>query len=99
MEHHFELKGTWRGGLFGKGQVGCGNLASEISVPTELKGPGMGTNPEELLLGASAACYLITLAAILERRQLKVESLSLASDVSQRPAIVTREVLVIFPLP
>lgn len=35
-----------------------------------MDGPGIGTNPDEMLLGAAATCYLITLAAMLERSQI-----------------------------
>lgn len=80
MEHQFTLQGTWRGGLYGDGHVAVGNLDSAVSVPTALQGPGKGTNPEELLLGASAACYLITLGAILERRKLEPREVTLASE-------------------
>jgi peroxiredoxin-like protein len=59
-----------------------GNLESPVSIPKELNGPGIGTNPEELIVGAAATCYLITLAAILERRKLKVTQLELSSVVT-----------------
>ena len=36
-----------------------------------MDGPGIGTNPDEMLLGAAATCYMITLAAMLERSQIE----------------------------
>ena len=78
--HQFKLKGSWTGGLLGDGEIAVGSLLSEISVPSSLQGPGKGTNPEEMLLGAAATCYLITLGAILERRKVPVEALEIASD-------------------
>ncbi len=36
-----------------------------------MDGPGVGTNPDEMLLGAAATCYIITLAAMLERSNIK----------------------------
>ena len=45
-------------------------------------GPGIGTNPDEMLLGAAATCYLMTLAAMLERARLPLRSLSLESDIT-----------------
>jgi peroxiredoxin-like protein len=78
--HRFSLKGKWSGGLMGSGTIEAGNLKGEISVPSELKGPGRGTNPEEMLLGAAATCYLITLAAILEHRKIPVAQLELSSE-------------------
>jgi peroxiredoxin-like protein len=85
-EHHFTLAGQWSGGLQGEGKIACANLESTVSVPKEMTGPGKGTNPEELLLAAAATCYLITLGAILERRQIPVDKLTLNSQ-----ATVTQE--------
>jgi peroxiredoxin-like protein len=79
-EHQFILEAHWDGGLHGRGNIESGNLKTEVSVPTSLGGPGAGTNPEELLLGAAGTCYLITLAAILQRREVKLMTLSLRSE-------------------
>lgn len=77
--HKFELTAQWSGGRLGQGVITAGQLHTAVSIPSKLQGPGAGTNPEEMLLGASAACYLITLAAIVER--LGVEEIALASEV------------------
>lgn len=53
-------------------------MRQTISIPEEMGGPGVGTNPDELLIGAAATCYLITLDAMIERKNLPVEELSLA---------------------
>ncbi len=79
-QHHFILKATWNGGLHGEGMIESGSLSSVISVPKEFNGPGTGTNPEEMLLGSAATCYLITLAAMLERRSIPVASLTLETE-------------------
>lgn len=79
-EHRFILTARWNGGRNGAGEIAAGNLRSAVSVPKELNGPGVGTNPEELLLGAASTCYLITLSAILERRELPVADLALTSE-------------------
>ena len=78
-QHTFEVRASWRGGLKGKGSTTGPGLEVETSVPASLNGPGVGTNPEELLLGAASTCYLITLAAILERRQIPVVDLKVKS--------------------
>lgn len=52
------------------GQIETETLTTSISVPSEMGGPGIGTNPEHLLIGAASSCYLITLAAILTNRKL-----------------------------
>ncbi|MDQ0877918.1 peroxiredoxin-like protein [Paenibacillus sp. V4I3] len=78
-EHRFELKAEWSGGLDGTGHIRAGNLVSGISVPSQLDGPGIGTNPEEMLLGAAATCYLITLSMLLKR--LGIASIELNSEI------------------
>ena len=45
-----------------------------------MDGPGIGTNPDEMLLGAAATCYIITLAAMLERSGIKKEALHMNSE-------------------
>ncbi|MDI3257698.1 MAG: OsmC family protein [Kyrpidia sp.] len=79
-EHRFVLSARWRGGRNGKGEIAVGNLRSAVSAPAQLDGPGEGTNPEEMLTGAAATCYLITLAAVLERRELPVADLALTTE-------------------
>lgn len=80
VEHIFELKASWPGGRNSEGYIEAGNLKSKISIPPEMDGPGVGTNPDEMLLGAAATCYLITLAAMIERAELPLKEMSLASD-------------------
>lgn len=46
-----------------------------------MEGPGVGTNPDEMLLSAAASCYLMTLAAMIERAELKVAELALDSEL------------------
>ncbi|QYK67031.1 MULTISPECIES: OsmC family protein [Paenibacillus] len=80
MEHTFLLKADWNGGRNSDGRIEAGQLRTAISIPTEMGGPGVGTNPDEMLLGAAATCYLITLAAMMERASLPVASLALESE-------------------
>lgn len=79
-EHHFSMKASWQGGRLGTGELKGNGLSASISIPAELGGPGAGTNPEELLIGAALNCYIITLAAILEKREMNVESLTVQSE-------------------
>jgi peroxiredoxin-like protein len=44
-----------------------------------MDGPGIGTNPDEMLLGAAATCYIITLAAMMERSKLEKVDLTMES--------------------
>jgi peroxiredoxin-like protein len=79
-EHHFHLKANWPGLRNDIGTIEAGNLVTKISIPPEMDGPGVGTNPDEMLLGAAATCYIITLAAMLERSHLEKEHLSMESE-------------------
>ncbi|MBP1969805.1 peroxiredoxin-like protein [Virgibacillus natechei] len=77
---HFHLKASWPGGRNSEGYIDAGNLQTKISIPTEMDGPGVGTNPDEMLLGAAATCYIITLAAMIERAELPLKEMSLESE-------------------
>ena len=66
-EHHFHLKANWPGLRNDIGTIETLNLQTEVSIPTEMDGPGVGTNPDEMLLGAAATCYVITLAAMMDK--------------------------------
>lgn len=70
--HTFDFKGTWKNGIHGEGQVSVGNLETVVSVPKDMGGTGVGTNPEEMLVGAAASCYMITLAILIERAYIKL---------------------------
>lgn len=79
-EHCFYLRTSWPGLRNGVGEIAVGNLKTQVSIPPEMNGPGIGTNPDEMLLGAAATCYIITLAAMMERSQLQKESLTMESE-------------------
>ena len=78
-EHYFHLKANWPGLRNDVGTIEAGNLKTEVSIPPEMEGPGIGTNPDEMLLGAAATCYIITLAAMMERSRLEKEELTMES--------------------
>ncbi len=42
-------------------------LSENISIPASLGGVGIGANPDEMLVSAASSCYIISLAATLER--------------------------------
>lgn len=79
-EHHFHLTADWPGNRNDVGEIRAGNLQTKISIPPEMGGPGIGTNPDEMLLGAAAACYIITLAAMMERSGLEKKALTMKSE-------------------
>ena len=70
-QHTFTLQTRWTGGRNDVGTLQAERLSTAISIPPEMDGPGIGTNPDEMLLGAAATCYLISLAAMLERSDIK----------------------------
>lgn len=71
--HTFSLTIDWPGGRNEVGNLTAQRLETQISIPPEMDGPGIGTNPDEMLLGAAATCYIITLAAMLERSQIEAK--------------------------
>ncbi|MCR8642652.1 SACOL1771 family peroxiredoxin [Paenibacillus sp. N1-5-1-14] len=77
---HFHLQGSWQGDRFGQGHIATGELVKQVSIPSEMQGPGIGTNPDEMLLGAASTCYMITLAALFQTRKLDIASFTLASE-------------------
>jgi peroxiredoxin-like protein len=79
-EHHFHLKANWPGLRNDVGDIETRNLITKVSIPSEMDGPGIGTNPDEMLLGAAATCYIITLAAMMERSHLLKEHLTMDSE-------------------
>jgi peroxiredoxin-like protein len=90
-EHHFHLKADWPGLRNDVGEIEAGNLVTKVSIPPEMDGPGIGTNPDEMLLGAAATCYIITLAAMMERSKLEKVSLTMESEgiVDETNGVIT----------
>ncbi|WP_309088512.1 OsmC family protein [Domibacillus sp.] len=79
-KHIFTLTADWPGGRNDSGTIQSGHLKTKVSIPSEMDGPGIGTNPDEMLLGAAATCYIITLAAMMERSRLEKSSLTMTSE-------------------
>lgn len=96
VKHSFHLTAEWEGLRNGKGDIETGNLKTEVSIPPEMDGPGIGTNPDEMLLGAAATCYLITLAALLENSGIGKKMLSLESEgiVDVTNGVITYEKII-----
>lgn len=80
VRHTFKMDLKWEDGRNGSGILQAAKLKSEISIPQEMGGPGIGTNPDEMLLGAAATCYLITFATLLENAKIYVEGLSMQAE-------------------
>ncbi|WLR48850.1 OsmC family protein [Halobacillus litoralis] len=78
--HHFHLKADWPGGRNEVGYIESEKLKTKISIPKEMDGPDVGTNPDEMLLGAAATCYIISLAAMIERAELPLKEMDMQSE-------------------
>lgn len=58
-----------------EGEVTLGGKLIRCSAPAVMNGKGVGTNPEELLISAVAACFSLTFAGVLQSRKLPAESI------------------------
>ncbi|MGD7022415.1 OsmC family protein [Rossellomorea vietnamensis] len=99
-EHIFHLKANWPGLRNDIGDIETKNMKTAISIPKEMDGPGIGTNPDEMLLGAAATCFIITLAAMMERSRLDKSDLTLESEgiVDVTKGIITYKKIIHKPL-
>lgn len=80
MKHTFHMNLDWTGGRNDVGTIEAERLKTQISIPPEMDGPGIGTNPDEMLLGAAATCYIITLAAMLGRSDLTHQGITIDAE-------------------
>jgi peroxiredoxin-like protein len=79
-KHAFSLHSVWTGDSNGDGALSVGGRTEEYGVPEGLGGKAGRSNPEEMLLGAVASCYSITLAFLAERRRLPISKIELDAD-------------------
>lgn len=101
MERHvFTVKGYWEGDRLGQGEIQANGFKTTVSVPKQLEGPGVGSNPEELLISSAANCYLITLASILSNRGITYSKIDLSSEgvVSKKEKKLTFEQIIHKPV-
>ncbi|GGI40397.1 SACOL1771 family peroxiredoxin [Mammaliicoccus stepanovicii] len=98
--HIFELKGTWTKGRNASGHITTDNLSTRVSIPEVMDGPEIGTNPDEMLLGAASTCYMITLAAMIERSEIDIERIEVESKgyVEVENDIITYKKIEHFPI-
>lgn len=76
----FNIKGRFEGGRNGNGLMITNGVEIPVSAPSGLEGPGIGSNPEELLIASAATCFTITLAAILSNRGINYSQLEINSE-------------------
>lgn len=85
--HIFTLESAWTGDSDGSGMLAMEDRYWEYGRPTQLGGEDGRSNPEEMLLGAVASCYSITLAGLAERKGLVLSRLLVRAegDVVRQP--------------
>jgi peroxiredoxin-like protein len=85
--HQFHLQSVWKGNSQGDGTITVNGRTLDYGIPEALGGEAGRSNPEEMLLGAVASCYSMTLAILAERRRLPITQIDLAceGDVHRQP--------------
>lgn len=79
-----KAEAIWEGGLSkGKGRVtlGSGAIKEPYSFASRFES-GKGTNPEELIGGAIAGCFSMTLSMMLEQAGFPAETIHTTAQVS-----------------
>jgi organic hydroperoxide reductase OsmC/OhrA len=88
--HRFTVEATWSGDGTGCGQLRLpqGDLQVPIGGSKVLGGCGLGANPEELLLGAVAACFINTWAIFLRKLNVAYPepAIRVSGDLGTDPA-------------
>src|SRR3977135_2471822 len=69
----------------GHGKTRDGALEFALKLPTEMGGPGGGTNPEQLFAVGYAACFEGALGAVARRQKLDAGDAVIESKVSLLP--------------
>lgn len=79
MEHIFKAQARYTGGYESSGTLETKNLNTAISIPSSMGGTEIGTNPDEMLLGAATTCFIISLSVLMQRNQLSLVDLRVDS--------------------
>jgi len=79
---NIRLESNWTGGKRGTGTIKSENLDAKISIPAIYGGLGTESNPKELFVASTAACFIATLTAIIEGKKLSIESLSVQTEAN-----------------
>ncbi len=79
--HEYPVSLEWSGGREGHGAAVAENSGTtfNLAVGAEFQGTGEGTNPEELLTTAIAACYSITFGIVAANRKLPVTDIDVSA--------------------
>ncbi|WP_338787213.1 OsmC family protein [Metabacillus sp. FJAT-53654] len=81
-ESKTNLKTVWYGNTKGNGRMESNNFETSIAIPESLGGIGEGAEPKGLIVSSAAACYSMTLVAMLEARKLNVTGLTMNTEAT-----------------
>lgn len=81
MDIHLNL--SWQGGMQGSGHIEGEGLNTKISIPAVYGGAGTDSNPKELYVASTAACFISTLTAIAQNKKLPLKSLSVETSAHE----------------
>lgn len=99
--HPYPVHVSWQGGREGRGNAKAEQSGTNfsIAVPEEFQGVGGGTNPEEMLTSAIAACYTMTFGIIAANRKIPVSGIEVdaVGEVEQNGATFTYKSVVVRP--
>jgi osmotically inducible protein OsmC len=84
--HRFHVSASWSGDGAGRGEV-CLRDSESVAVAGDprLGGSGRAANPEQLLLAATAACFLNTWAIFLKKLAIPFSEPALAAECEVGP--------------
>jgi lipoyl-dependent peroxiredoxin len=60
-------------GRDGRAVTSDGKLDLDLSLPVEMGGDGIGTNPEQLFAAGYAACFATSMKLVAPRKNLVIE--------------------------
>ncbi len=82
----YTAQATVTGGrIEGHARTSDGELDVQIRIPTELGGPGGGTNPEQLFAVGFAACFENALTLVARRRKAETGDTAVDVRVNMHP--------------
>ncbi len=85
------ITARWAGSFSGSGAIVSEGFRTRVTLPLDFQGLGEEATPENLLLGALASCYLITLGIMLDKAGIIYNDLQLegelVTETGARPTI------------
>jgi Ohr subfamily peroxiredoxin len=72
-------------GRDGRAVSSDGKLDVALSMPVEMGGDGVGTNPEQLFAAGYAACFATSMKLVAPRQNLDVSDASITAEVGLAP--------------